>query len=106
MKEDNNAEVVIEEKKEKKSSGKSIFSIIWNTIVTIIVLVILLLTVVSVLNMQRLNEEKEPYWYMNTSTETSGSKTVTKYNMILYNITKTVDGNDVKIVLKPFFLKD
>ena len=96
----------LRKEEEAKNKRKRVFRFIWNTIVTIVVLVILFLTVMGVLDMQRLNDEKEPYWYMSTSTETVGSKTITKYDLALYVITKTVDGNDVKIVLKPFFIKD
>ena len=85
----------------KRSVGRIISRIIW----TILFLFILFETVIGILDMNRLNNDKEPVWYFSSKTEKEKNKTETTYNLGLYVIVKTVDGKETKITLKPFFLK-
>ena len=68
-------------------------------------LFILAETVIGVINMQRLNNNEEPIWYIDSKTEKSTNKTEITYNLGLYVIVKTKEGNETKTTLKPFFLK-
>ncbi len=87
--------------KRKRSVGKIISRIIWG----LVFLFILFETVIGILDMNRLNNDKEPVWYFSQKTEKSKNKTETTYNLGLYVIVKTTEGNQKRIVLKPFFLK-
>ena len=55
--------------------------------------------------MQRLNEDKEPIWYINKKEEVTKFKSETTYNLGLYRIVKTKEGTEKRTELKPFFLK-
>ena len=90
-------------KKEKRKSnvGKIISRIIW----TLIFVFVIFEVVIGILNMQRLNDDKEPIWYFSSSEEKEKNKTETRYNLGLYVIVKTVEGKETQISLKPFFLK-
>ena len=59
----------------------------------------------GVLNMQRINEDKEPIWCFSKTEEQTNNKVEKKCNLGLYVIVKTQEGNEVKTSLKPFFLK-
>ena len=85
----------------KKSIKKTIARIIWS----ILFLIILFEIVMGILNMQRLNNNKEPLWYFSSKTEKDKGKTETTYNLGLYVIVKTTDAKQKRIYLKPFFLK-
>lgn len=87
--------------KRKRSVGKIISRIIWG----LIFLFILFETVIGILDMNRLNNDKEPIWYFSQKTEKSKNKTETTYNLGLYVIVKSTEGKEKKIMLKPFFLK-
>ena len=92
-----------------ESKGKKVIKIIGKVlsrlIYTALGLFLLFEAVIGVLNMQRLNEDKEPIWYFNSTTEESKNKSETKYNLGLYVIIKTVEGTEKRVTLKPFFLK-
>ena len=90
-------------KKEKRKSnvGKIISRIIW----TLIFVFVIFEVVIGILNMQRLNDDKEPIWYFSSSEEKEKNKTEIRYNLGLYVIVKTVEGKETQISLKPFFLK-
>ena len=85
----------------KFSISKIIFRIVW----TILLLFILFEVVIGFLDMNRLNNNQEPLWYFNSRIEKVNNKTETTYNLGLYVIVKTFDGNSTRVVLKPFFLK-
>ena len=85
----------------KRSVGRTIARIIW----ILVFLFILFETVIGILDMSRLNDDKEPVWYFSSKTEKVDNKTETTYNLGLYVIVKTTEGKDKKIMLKPFFLK-
>lgn len=82
------------------------FKLIYNIIITIAILFVLFESIMSVFDMQRLNEDKEPLWYINSEVIKTDSGQNTKYNLGLYIIEKIEDNKEVKIILKPFFLKD
>lgn len=84
---------------------KKIVKIIWNIVLTLIFLFVAFETIMGVLNMQRLNEDKDPVWYIDSKVEENDGKKETKYNMGLYTIEKVEDNKETKIMLKPFFLK-
>ena len=96
-----------EELKEYKSSKRKrkLGKFIWRIIETIICLFILFETIMGVLDMQRLNEDKEPVWYLDTKVETVEGKQETTYNLGLYVIKKVIDDKEKRISLKPFFIK-
>lgn len=87
--------------KRKRSVGKIISRIIWG----LVFLFILFETVIGILDMNRLNNDKEPVWYFSKKTEKTKNKTETTYNLGLYVIVKSTEGREKKIMLKPFFLK-
>ena len=95
------------ESNENKTSKKkrSVGRIISRIISAIIFLFLLFEVVMGILNMQRLNEDKEPIWYFDCKTEKVNNKTQTTYNLGLYVIRKTVDGAEKKLELKSFLLK-
>ena len=84
----------------KRGVGRVILSIIFIAVF----LFVLFETVMGVLDMQRLNNDEEPVWYIDSNTEVVEEKTITKYNLGLYTINKVVDSQGTKIILKPFFL--
>ena len=94
---------------EKESKGKKavkgIGRIIYNIIVTIITLVIIFEAVIGFVNMQKINNEEEPVWYLDKSEETTTEKVEIKYNLGLYKIVKTTEKGKMTTTLKPFFLK-
>lgn len=101
-----------EQKKEEMKKYNSqnrvrkILRFFYNGIVTLLILFVLFETIMGILDMQRLNEEKEPLWYLDVKEEQKENQKITKYNLGLYVIRKVQDDKGIKIVLKPFFLKD
>ena len=89
------------ETKKKGKIGSIISRIIW----TIITLFLIFEVVMGILNMQKINEDKEPIWCFNKTEEKTNNKVEKKCNLGLYVIVKTKEGNEVKTALKPFFLK-
>ncbi len=111
IKEEVKKEVLEEVKKEQLKNNenstkkKGIGRIIIKIVSTIFVLLVLLNTIIGVIGMQNVNDGKEPIWYIDSKEEKSGNKTEKTYNLGLYVIVKTKEGNKLKTVLKPFFLK-
>ena len=89
------------EPKEKGKVGRIISRIIW----TIVTIFLIFEVVMGILDMQRINDDKEPIWCFSKTEEKSGNKTEKRCNLGLYVIVKTKNGKEVKTVLKPFFLK-
>ena len=87
----------------KKTSKKAI-KLIWNIVITLVFIFVAFEAIMGVLNMQRLNEDKEPVWYIDTKIESKDGVKETKYNMGLYVIVKTESNKEKKINLKPFFI--
>ena len=104
----------LEEEQKKKEMKKynsqnrkrSVFKFFYNIIITLVILFVLFETIMGLLDMQRLNDEKEPYWYLDVKEEENEGQKITKYNLGLYVIKKVQDSKGIKIVLKPFFFKD
>lgn len=88
---------------EKKKGG--FFKIIFRIIGILVFLFILFETVIGIINMNQLNNDKEPVWYFSKNTTKEKGKTETTYNLGLYVIVNTTQGKEKKIALKPFFLK-
>ena len=94
-----------EKKANRKRRKRSIGRLIWNIISTAIVLAIIFFTVMGLLDMQRLNNNEEPYWYISMKTEDIDNKKVTTYDLALYEIIKEEGNSEKKLTLRPFFLK-
>ena len=90
---------------EKEGIFKKIVRIFLRVVFILIVLFVIIDTVIGVLSMQRLNDNKEPIWYIDSKTETVDGKTKTTYNLGLYVIIKEKGGKESKTTLTPFFLK-
>lgn len=91
---------------DKVKRRKKGFRIFFNIITSIIVIVVILEAIIGMVNMQRINNEEKPIWYLSTKTTETELKTVTEYNLGLYKIVKTDTAKQTKITLKPFFLAD
>ncbi len=89
----------------KRSVGKTIFKLIYNLIITVIVLVALFEAIIGFINMQKINNEEEPVWYIDKTIEEKENIKETKYNLGLYRIVKKEEEGKMNIVLKPFFIK-
>ena len=101
------SEDVIQKAEEKdKRRAKKVARVIWNIVMWAIIIVIAFETVMGFLNMQRLNEDKEPIWYISTRVEKAEGKKETIYNMGLYEINKIEENGGKRVILKPFFIKD
>ena len=95
-----------EDKKSKKKKKKKVFNIILNIITTILAIIIVLEAVIGIVNMQKINNDEKPVWYLNKTVTETDAKTVTEYNLGLYKIVKTDTARETKTTLKPFFLAD
>ena len=94
----------MEEVKEKKTI-KVIGRIISRIIYAVIALFLIFEAVIGVINMDRLDRDEEPAWYISSKEENTKFKSETTYNLGLYKIVKTKEGLERRITLKPFFLK-
>ena len=93
------------QKASDKHTVKKVVRIIWNIVLTLAFIFIAFETIMGVLNMQRLNEDKDPVWYIDSKVEEKDGKKETTYNMGLYTIEKVEDDKETKLMLKPFFIK-
>lgn len=107
IKEQAKQELLDEQRKIERTKRKkeNIRSLIYRIIFGVIFLFVLFETVIGVLDMQRLNDDKKPVWYIDEKVENKDNKEITTYNLGLYVIIKTKQEDGIKIVLKPFFLK-
>lgn len=107
IKEQAKQELLDEQRKIERAKRKkeNIRSLIYRIIFGVIFLFVLFETVIGVLDMQRLNDDKKPVWYIDEKVENKDNKEITTYNLGLYVIIKTKQEDGIKIVLKPFFLK-
>ena len=89
-----------------KRKSKKIARIIWSIIMWAVFLFVLFEAVMGILNMKRLNEEKEPLWYLNTKVVEKDGKKQTSYEIGLYDIVKVEDSAGKRIILRPFFINE
>lgn len=89
----------------KEGVGRKIISVISRIFFILLVLFVIADTALGIINMQRLNDNKEPLWYFDSKTETVDGKTKTTYNLGLYVIIKEKGGKESSTSLRPFFLK-
>lgn len=93
----------------KESIGKKIikgiFKVIYRIITISITLLIIFEVAIGIINMNKINNEEEPVWYLDKKEERTLEKIEIKYNLGLYKIVKTMEKGKMKIVLKPFFIK-
>lgn len=87
------------EKKKKKRVGKIIVDIL----VGILFLFVIFEAVIGMINMQKINNEEKPVWYISKKVESNNLKTETTYNLGLYKIIKTDTAKKTTTTLKPFF---
>ena len=88
--------------KKKKKVGRIILNIIlWGFF-----LVVILEAAVGIINMQRINDEKEPIWYLDKNVTKTSKEEKTVYNLGLYKIVKLDNAKQTKTSLKPFFVGD
>jgi len=99
----NNQEEIKKEIKERRKKRK-IGRIIGNIVITVLFLIIIFEAAIGIINMQRINDEKDPVWYLSTNTVETDLKTETTYNLGLYKIVKTDTSKKTTISLKPFFM--
>lgn len=99
-KEVENTNISKKTKKKKRKIGKLIF----NIITFILFIAILIDAIIGIVNMQRINNNEEPVWYLSTNVTETELKTVTEYHLGLYKIVKTDTAKETKITLKPFFI--
>lgn len=90
--------------KKKKKKKRRIGRIIFNIITIILFIIIILDVIVGVINMQRIDNNEKPIWYLSTKTTETELKTVTEYHLGLYKIVKTDTAKETKTTLKPFFI--
>ena len=92
----------INERRKKRKIGK----IISNIIFTILILIIVFEAATGIINMQRINDEKEPVWYISEKKNNTDKKQETIYNLGLYKIVRTETSKKVTVTLRPFFIGD
>ena len=90
---------------ESKRKRRSIGKIIWRVITSIIIIFLLFEIIMGVLDMQRINEDKDPVWYISSKVEEKDGTKETTYDLGLYVIVKSVNKKESRTFLKPFFLK-
>ena len=89
----------------KKKKARNVTKIIVRVLATLLLLFVLFETIMGILDMNRLNDDKEPLWYIDSKVEVKDNKEITTYNIGLYVIEKVKDEKETKIILKPFFLR-
>ena len=94
-----------EEEKINKPKRKK-FKIFTDIIVFIIFFIIILEAAIGFINMQKIQNEEEPVWYLSTKTIKTEKKTEKIYNLGLYKIVKTDTAKNTIIRLVPFFIGD
>ena len=92
-------------KHNSKERKKGVLRFIYNTIITLLILFIIFETVIGILDMQRINDDKEPIWYFDSKEEILEDGKSTTYNLGLYVIEKIEKNSEKKVELKPFFMK-
>ena len=90
----------IKERRKKFRIGK----LISNIICSILILIVIFEAAMGIINMQRINDEKEPIWYLNTQKKDTELKNETIYNLGLYKIIRTETSKKVTVTLRPFFM--
>jgi len=107
IKEQSKLELQKQEEKENKTKNKKrkVVNIIFRVFFVLLFLFVLFETIMGVLGMQRLNEDKEPIWYISSKTEKNKNGEEIVYDLGLYVIIKTTEGNETKTILRPFFLR-
>jgi len=107
IKEEARKELIAEQEKieKKQRRNRSVVRIVLDFIFTIIFLFVLFETVMGVLDMQKINEDQDPIWYIDSKVEEVDNKKITSYNLGLYVIEKVESNTEKKVGLKPFFIK-
>lgn len=93
-------------KEEPKKQKKKVGRIIIDVAIFLLFIVIILEAAIGIINMQKLNNDEKPVWYISTRTNKTDKKEQTIYNLGLYKIVKTDTAKKTTIQLKPFFIGD
>ncbi len=88
--------------KSKKNNSLRIIGIV---ILILAILLILIETFVGVIDVGQIKDNKQPMWYLNSDIERTKNKQITTYDLGLYVIEKIESKTEIKIILKPFFIK-
>ena len=80
--------------------------IITSILFSILILVVIFEAAIGIINMQRINDEKEPVWYLSTEKKDNDLKNETIYNLGLYKIIRTETSKKITVTLRPFFIGD
>ena len=101
--ESDNVEIKKREEKMNKKKKRRIGKIVFDIILTILILVVIFETVIGMINMQKINNEEKPVWYLSKKVNSNNLKTETIYNLGLYKIVKTDTAKKTTTTLQPFF---
>ena len=88
--------------KSKKNNSLRIIGIV---ILILAILLIIIETFVGVIDVGQIKDNKQPMWYLNSDIERTKNKQITTYDLGLYVIEKIESKTEIKIILKPFFIK-
>lgn len=86
----------------KKKSALRILGII---LLILAIILIVVETIIGIIDVGQIKDNKEPMWYLNSDVERTVGSNTTSYDLGLYVIDKIETKNEIKIILKPFFLK-
>ena len=101
-------ERIVTERKKKRKSRKVflIFKIIIDIILFTVLIGIVASAVLGYLNMQAINENKEPIWCMNESVLENKNEIKRTCDLGIFRIVKIEDSKETVVSLKPFFISD
>ena len=109
VKEESKEELEIEKKpnddKKEDKEKTSIVAVISRIMFVLVFLFLIAETVLGVLNLQKIDDDKEPIWCIKYETKDEDGKKEKICDIGFYVIVKTKKGNETKTSLKPFFLK-
>lgn len=95
-----------ETKKNKNRKTFSILKIIINIIFFALLLAFIASAIVGYLNMQAINENKEPVWCMSESVQENKDQIKRTCDIGVFKIVKTETSKETVVSLKPFFIAD
>lgn len=93
-------------KKKKKGKILTVLKIVIDIILFVVLLGIIASAIVGYLNMQAINEDKEPIWCMRESVLESKNEIKKTCDLGVFRIVKTEDSKETVVSLKPFFISD
>ena len=88
-----------------KSKKRGTFRIIGIIILSLAIILIIIETFIGIVDVRQIKDNKQPMWYLNSDIRRDESQKITTYDLGLYVIEKKESKTEIKIVLKPFFMK-